>query len=125
MARQTIISELQQAVDAWRGEFLEGFSLRDAPDFDEFWRRGELALPSGPDDGGFLRAFRNDPAGNKLSTPSGKIEIYSKAIAGFGYDDCPPHPTWLEPAEWDAVRLSLGVAARSVACSPGSIFSVI
>ncbi|MET0675954.1 MAG: molybdopterin-dependent oxidoreductase, partial [Bradyrhizobium sp.] len=25
----------------------------DAPDFDEFWRRGELALPPGPDDGGF------------------------------------------------------------------------
>src|SRR5262249_7803732 len=21
-------------------------------------------------------------------------------IAGFGYADCPPHPTWLEPAEW-------------------------
>ena len=33
----------------------------DAPDFDEFWQRGELALPSAPDDGGFLRAFRNDP----------------------------------------------------------------
>ena len=33
----------------------------DAPDFEEFWRRGELALPSAPDDGGFLRAFRNDP----------------------------------------------------------------
>src|SRR5690349_23126274 len=25
---------------------------------------------------------------------------YSERIAGFGYDDCPPHPTWLEPAEW-------------------------
>ena len=51
-------------------------------------RRGELALPSAPDDGGFLRAFRNDPDNNKLPTPSGKIEIYSKTIAGFGYDDC-------------------------------------
>ncbi len=64
----------------------------DAPDFEEFWQRGELALPSAPDDGGFLRAFRNDPVNNKLPTPSGKIEIHSKAIAGFGYDDCPPHP---------------------------------
>ena len=44
----------------------------DAPDFDEFWQRGELALPSAPDDGGFLRAFRNDPLANKLPTPSGK-----------------------------------------------------
>src|SRR5215208_469369 len=33
---QTVISQLQRAADAWRGEFLEGFSLRDAPDFDEW-----------------------------------------------------------------------------------------
>jgi DNA-binding SARP family transcriptional activator len=33
---QTVISQLQQAADTWRGEFLEGFSLRDAPDFDEW-----------------------------------------------------------------------------------------
>jgi biotin/methionine sulfoxide reductase len=71
----------------------------DAPDFDEFWRRGELTLPSAPDDGGFLRAFRNDPLNKRLPTPSGKIEIYSKTIAGFGYDDCPPHPAWLPSTE--------------------------
>ncbi|MBW3634219.1 MAG: AAA family ATPase, partial [Chloroflexi bacterium] len=34
--RQTVVFQLQQATDAWRGEFLEGFSLRDAPDFDEW-----------------------------------------------------------------------------------------
>src|SRR5262249_18908159 len=31
---------------------------------------------------------------------SGRIEIYSAKIAGFNYDDCPPHPTWLPPSEW-------------------------
>ncbi|NIR37373.1 MAG: hypothetical protein GWN73_16600, partial [Actinobacteria bacterium] len=31
---------------------------------------------------------------------SGRIELYSETIEGFGYDDCPPHPAWLEPAEW-------------------------
>ena len=36
---------------------------------------------------------------NALGTPSGKFEIYSKNIEKMGYDDCPPHPTWLEPAE--------------------------
>ena len=71
----------------------------DAPDFEKFWRRGELALPSAPDDGGFLRAFRNDPVASKLPTPSGRIEIYSETIAGFGYDDCPPHPAWLPSTE--------------------------
>ena len=44
--------------------------------------------------------FRSDPAGAALKTPSGRIEIFSEAIASFGYDDCPGHPVWLEPAEW-------------------------
>ena len=45
-------------------------------------------------------AFRHDPAGSPLKTPSGRIELLSETIEGFGYDDCPPHPSWLEPAEW-------------------------
>jgi biotin/methionine sulfoxide reductase len=44
--------------------------------------------------------FRTDPERNKLPTPSGLIELYSDRIAGFGYDDCPPHPVWIEPSEW-------------------------
>ena len=44
--------------------------------------------------------FREDPVSHPLNTPSGKIEIFSKTIAGFGYDDCPGHATWLEPMEW-------------------------
>jgi predicted metal-dependent enzyme (double-stranded beta helix superfamily) len=35
-----------------------------------------------------------------LPTPSGRIEICSERIAGFGYADCPGHPVWLEPREW-------------------------
>ena len=30
----------------------------EAPDFDQFWTRGELTLPKQDDDGGILRAFR-------------------------------------------------------------------
>jgi biotin/methionine sulfoxide reductase len=70
-----------------------------APDFDTFWQLGELALPAAPDDGGILRAFRNNPDGNSLPTPSGKIEIFSERIASFGYADCPGHPAWLAPSE--------------------------
>ena len=87
----------------------------DAPGFEEFWQRGELALPSAPDDGGFLRAFRNDPVNNKLPTPSGKIEIYSKTIAGFGYDDCPPHPAWLPSTEPPDSRHPLTLIANQPA----------
>ena len=47
-----------------------------------------------------LKDFREDPKKNPLSTPSGKIEIYSKTVASFNYDDCPGHPVWIEPCEW-------------------------
>ena len=47
-----------------------------------------------------LRRFRADPEGAALKTPSGRIEIFSERIDGFGYDDCPGHPVWLPPAEW-------------------------
>jgi len=67
----------------------------EAPDFDSFWARGELRLPQRPDDGGILRAFRDDPAGHPLPTPSGKVQISSAVVAGFGYADCPGHPAWL------------------------------
>jgi biotin/methionine sulfoxide reductase len=87
----------------------------DAPDFDEFWRRGELTLPSEPDDGGFLRAFRNDPEANKLATPSGRIEIFSQTIAGFGYDDCPGHPVWLPSTEPPTQRHPLTLIANQPA----------
>ncbi|MDT8326695.1 MAG: molybdopterin-dependent oxidoreductase [Roseovarius sp.] len=44
--------------------------------------------------------FREDPGGAPLKTPSGKIELFSQTIEGFGYDDCPGHPVWLPPQEW-------------------------
>lgn len=46
------------------------------------------------------RALRADPAAHPLATPSGLFEIFSETVDGFGYDDCPGHPTWLEPTEW-------------------------
>ena len=44
--------------------------------------------------------FRDAPDDNPLPTPSGRIEIFSETIDGFGYDDCTGHPRWFEPAEW-------------------------
>ncbi len=71
----------------------------NAPAFDEFWEDGELMLPTQPWDGGPVRDFRRNPETAPLPTPSGKIEIASATIAGFGYADCPGHPAWLPPAE--------------------------
>ena len=71
----------------------------NAPGFKEFWEDGELVLPTLPWDGGVVRAFRRDPAAAPLPTPSGRIEIASATIAGFGYADCPGHPAWLPPVD--------------------------
>ena len=86
-----------------------------APDFDAFWARGELELPMQPDDGGIVGAFRRDPDAHPLPTPSGKIEIASATIAGFGYDDCPGHPAWLPPTDVPDARHSLRLVANQPA----------
>lgn len=69
------------------------------PDFDAFWREGRVPIPLADFDGGLLRRFRDDPVGSPLPTPSGRIELYSKTIAGFGYPDCPGHPSWIPPTD--------------------------
>ena len=72
----------------------------ELPDFETFWKEGIATLPEPEDQRPLLAEFIADPQANPLKTPSGRIEIFSQAIAGFGYDDCPGHPRWLEPREW-------------------------
>lgn len=66
-----------------------------APSFAEFWASEGYELPQQSDDGGKLRAFRANPDASPLPTPSGKLEIFSETIAGFGETDCLGHPAWL------------------------------
>ncbi|MBN6045616.1 molybdopterin guanine dinucleotide-containing S/N-oxide reductase [Citrobacter sp. ku-bf4] len=73
------------------------------PPFAEFWAANQLIeMPDNPANAQFIRFadFRRDPNAYPLKTDSGKIEIYSQRIAGYGYADCPGHPMWLEPDEW-------------------------
>ncbi|WP_135505872.1 molybdopterin guanine dinucleotide-containing S/N-oxide reductase [Roseovarius aestuariivivens] len=70
------------------------------PDWDSFQREGWIKVPPPEAPTIMLEAFRADPESHPLATPSGRIEIFSETIAGFGYDDCPGHPVWQEPAEW-------------------------
>lgn len=78
------------------------------PDFEQFWQDGEIALPSQSEARTLLSAFRADPDANRLSTPSGRIELYSEKIAALGLEDCPGHPVWIAPREW----LGADLAAR-------------
>ena len=70
------------------------------PDYDSFREAGFYKSPDLKEDRIFLSDFFEDPDKNPLGTPSGKIEIFSETIDSFNYDDCPGHPTWMEPAEW-------------------------
>jgi biotin/methionine sulfoxide reductase len=72
----------------------------ELPSWDSFQRDGWVKVPVPQTPSIMMEAFRADPEANPLATRSGKIEIFSETIAGFGYDDCPGHPTWLTPAEW-------------------------
>jgi biotin/methionine sulfoxide reductase len=91
-----------------------------APDFEEFWEKGELVLPMRPWDGGIVRAFRRDPNSEPLPTPSGKIEIVSATIASFGYADCPGHPAWLPPSEGADTRIAARFPLYLVANQPAT-----
>jgi len=70
------------------------------PKFEEFWSGGQIDLGEHIEITPLtIDYFRKDPEANALTTPSGKIEIFSAAIDSFNYDDCPGHPTWLEKEE--------------------------
>ena len=64
----------------------------DMPDFDRFWKDGYIEFPANEEPAILFEGFREDPDRMALKTPSGKIELFSETIDGFGYDDCPGHP---------------------------------
>jgi biotin/methionine sulfoxide reductase len=70
------------------------------PDFDRFWAEGHLEFS--PPEGVFvgLEDFARDPEAAPLATPSGKVELYSETIAGYGDAGIPGHPVWIAPREW-------------------------
>ena len=70
------------------------------PEYEQFLKDGWFKVDPPTEAIIMLRDFRSDPVTYPLSTPSGKIEIYSKTVASFDYDDCPGHPVWIEPYEW-------------------------
>lgn len=95
-----------RTADEWVEHLYETYRDQNddyAPSFDRFWSVGQVVHEDmadwGATDNVFLGDYRLDPKANPLPTPSGRIELYSETIAGYDYDDCPPHPTWIEPYE--------------------------
>ena len=86
-------------------EWLRELTRDAVDDFDAFAARGLARLPAPDDAVAFAQQIR-DPAAHPFSTPSGKIEVYSMAIAAnpdpFGLGRIPPIPTWIPPLTPDA-----------------------
>mgnify|MGYP002713051568 CR=1 FL=1 len=68
------------------------------PEFRDFWDTGYLRMPEPEGDYVMFRDYRADPDANRLDTPSGRIELYSDAVAGESGQA--GHPVWLDPEEW-------------------------
>lgn len=82
--------------------FGEAFTT-SMPVFEEFWAKNEpiqFDVPAENYNWVRFAEFIEDPVLNALGTDSGLFEIYSQKIAGYKYNDCKPHATWFEPAEW-------------------------
>jgi len=73
----------------------------ELPDFETFWQQGARIETSQVPAATFaLEAFRADPTGSPLPTPSGKIEIFSETLASFQLDDCGGYPAWRDKQEF-------------------------
>jgi len=79
---------------------------KDAVDDFEAFREAGVARFAPPKDAVAFAAEIRDPDHHKFTTPSGKIEIYSMAMAAkpdcYGLSAMPPIPTWFDPVEPDS-----------------------
>ena len=134
----TILADLAERL-GYRDEFTEGRDEKEwlrhlydrgrqraaeqdiiMPDFDQFWADSIFRLPPADLPHVMFADFRTDPIAHPLKTPSGRIEIFSETIDGFGYDDCLGHPTWLEPAEWLGSSQTTTMSLHLISSQPES-----
>ena len=103
---QNIFADLAQRVgindynDRSEEEWLRELTRDAVGDFEAFAENG-VARFAAPQDAVAFAAQIRDPEHHKFSTPSGKIEIYSMALAAkpdpYGLGRISPIPTWIDP----------------------------
>ena len=81
-------------------------TMPEMPGYDDFRTVGTVSVPVPTHPERLLESFRIDPIEHPLPTPSGRIEIFSKTIAGFGRDGIAGHPMWRDPVEWQGATLA-------------------
>jgi anaerobic dimethyl sulfoxide reductase subunit A len=85
-------------------------------DFEAFREKGVARFAEPEEQVAFARQIR-DPDNHRFSTPSGKIEIYSTAMAAnpdpYGLGAMPPIPTWIAPPASDYPLLLCSPKSRA------------
>ena len=85
-------------------EWLRELTENSVDDFDAFVSEGVARFPAPEDAVAFAKQIR-DPENHKFATPSGKIELYSNAIADnpnpYGLGEISPVPNWVPHAGGD------------------------
>jgi trimethylamine-N-oxide reductase (cytochrome c) len=76
--------------------------------FEKFWEKGSVEYKIPKEAYKYVRQgdFRKNPIKNPLKTESGKIQIFSKKFAKFGYNDFKGHVTWFVPTEYLGSKLA-------------------
>ncbi|MEM8648889.1 MAG: molybdopterin-dependent oxidoreductase, partial [Pseudomonadota bacterium] len=100
--KQTTVSDGKTG-DLASSQNIDGNAGKDAltfPDWETFCEKGWFQFPIPEEPRVMFKKFVSDPEKYPVDTPSGKIEIFSETVSGFGYADCPGHPVWMEPFEW-------------------------
>ncbi|MFC1905479.1 molybdopterin-dependent oxidoreductase [Chloroflexota bacterium] len=100
-----------KTVEEWIKRAYELSNIQDLISWEELRSKGYYVVPTAPDwekDPVCLREFCEDPEGNPLQTPSGKLEFYSEKLAEhFSKDkERPPIPYWIERSKMHDERIS-------------------
>lgn len=100
-----------KTVKEWIRLGYETSGVQDMVSWKDLNEKGYYVVPTRKDwekDPAGISAFYKDPERNPLSTPTGKIELYSARLAQYFPDDLerPPVPHWIESSETHDERLS-------------------
>ncbi|MFC1868672.1 molybdopterin dinucleotide binding domain-containing protein, partial [Thermodesulfobacteriota bacterium] len=93
-----------KSITEWIRHGFETSGVQEHISFEELKEKGYYVCPLDPDWGQQpvgISAFYQDPEGNPLKTPSGKIEFYAQNLADHfpGDDERPPVPHWIPYGE--------------------------
>jgi len=93
-----------KTIEEWIRFGFEHSGVADYISYEEFKEKGYYVVPTDPEWKKYkpgMREFYEDPEGNSLSTPSGKIEFYSQNLAKHFPDDKerPPVPHYIPYGE--------------------------